>query len=88
MRCSSKLKRPELISDGHALVEHDALMAALRDQARSSEKGTRLKAAQAMRYAKKRQEGLVDWHFDTSGVAKKALITWAGVRVQAYFQRE
>jgi hypothetical protein len=83
-----KLKQPELLGDGHMLVEHDALMMVLRDQARTSDKAARLKAAQAMRYATKRQEGLVDWRFDTSGVEKKALITWAGRHVQVYFQRQ
>jgi hypothetical protein len=83
-----KLKHPELIGDGHTLVEHDTLMASLRDQVRTSERAARLKAAQAIRHAKKRQEGLVDWRFDISGVEKKALITWAALHVQAYFQRQ
>lgn len=82
-----KLKRPKLEEDDHGLVEHDALMASLREEAKASDKGERLKAIQAFRYARKRLEGLVDWHFDISGVERKDLLTWASGRVRPYFSK-
>ncbi len=82
------LQQEKLGADDHHLVEHQQLVDALREQARSTEKAAKLKAVQAIRYAKKRAEGLVDWRFDTSGVQPKDLITWAGSKVQAYFQRK
>ena len=42
---------------------------------------------QALRYATKRKEGLVDWSFDITRVARKDLISWAESRVQPYFTR-
>lgn len=83
-----KLKREEAAGNGHGLVEHDALLAHLTAQARGTDKDSKLKAIQALRYAKKRLEGLVDWAFDTSGVERKNLITWAGSKVQAYFEKQ
>ena len=83
-----RLKREDAASDGHKLVEHETLMAHLREQARSEKKAAKLKALQAIRYAKKRLEGLVDWSFDTSGVDRKDLITWAATKVQPYFEKQ
>ncbi len=82
------LQQEKLAEDDHQLVEHQQLINALREQARGTEKAAKLKAVQAIRYARKRAEGLVDWRFDTSGVQRKDLIAWAGSRVQAYFQRQ
>jgi hypothetical protein len=82
-----KLRRPRLDGDGHGLVEHDALMASLQEEARASNRGERLKAVQALRYARKRLEGLVDWHFDISGVERKDLLTWAAAKVRPYFSK-
>lgn len=82
-----RLVREALCADSHALVEHEALIEELRRVAREEEKSERLRAAQALRYATRRSEGLVRWSFDTSGVARKDLITWAWKKVQAYFTR-
>ena len=82
-----RLRRAELDADQHDLVEHQPLMDALRDEARTADKAEKLKAVQAMRYAKKRLEGLVNWGFDTTGVQRKDLITWAAGKVQPYFKR-
>ena len=82
-----KLKRKEFLADNHELVEHQPLMDALRDEARTADKAEKLKAVQAMRYAKMRLEGLVNWGFDTTGVQRKDLITWAAGKVQPYFKR-
>ena len=80
-----KLKREELQADDHELVEHEALMEALRVRAREDEQAAKLKAVQALRYARRRLEGLVDWKFDVSGVERKDLITWASTKVRPYF---
>lgn len=83
-----KLIREKVAFDKHRLIEHLALMDALREQARSTTKEDRQKAVLALRYARKRLEGLVDWSFDISGVAKKDIITWATKKVQPYFQKQ
>lgn len=83
-----RLKQEDTASDGHELVEHETLMARLREQAASEEKSAKLKAVQALRYARKRQEGLVDWSFDIGGVERKNLITWAETKVQPYFEKQ
>ncbi len=82
-----KLDRKRLVDDGHPLVEHEALLDELRRVVREEEKAERLQAAQALRYATKRKEGLVKWTFDTSGIARKDLISWAAGKVQLYFTR-
>jgi hypothetical protein len=82
-----RLERGRLGEDGHTLVEHDPLLAALRRAILEGEKEERLRAVQALRYARRRKEGLVRWVFDISGVARKDLIPWAGRHVQRYFAR-
>lgn len=82
-----KLDRPKVASDGHSLVEHAQLIAYLRGVVREGEKAPRLRAAQALRYALRRKEGLVKWSFDTGGVAPKDIIHWAAGKVQFYFSR-
>jgi hypothetical protein len=81
------LLRQKAAADGHEIVEHEDLVAALQATASSEEKAARLKAIQAMRYARRRKEGLVRWAFDTSGVARKDIVTWGSTHVQPYFQR-
>ena len=73
--------------DGHLLVDHDSLVAELRRVIREEDKAERVRAIQALRYAKRRKEGLVDWRFNTSSVARNDLITWAERHVQKYFKR-
>jgi hypothetical protein len=82
-----KLERELTAKDGHVLVEHENLIAELRRVVREGEKEDRLRAAQALRYATRRKEGLVNWSFNTTGVARKELITWAEKKVQPYFTR-
>lgn len=82
-----RLERDKLAADQHQLVEHEALMEALRATARESEKARRLQAVQALRYAGRRLEGLVDWKFHVDGLARKNLVTWAESKVQEYFTR-
>lgn len=82
-----RLERELLAQDGHALVEHDTLVAELRRVVREGEKAERLRAAQALRYAGRRKEGLVRWSFDYGSVARKDLIAWAQGKVQVYFTR-
>jgi len=75
-----------LLQDGHDLVEHERLLKSLREVATSQEKAHRARAVQALRYAKKRKEGLVEWKFETHSVPAKDLMAWAHARVQQYFQ--
>lgn len=82
-----KLEREPTENDGHAVIEHEALLAELRRIVQAGEKEERLRAVQALRYAMRRKEGLVNWNFDTSTVARKDLTAWAERRVQAYFTR-
>jgi hypothetical protein len=79
--------RPVIATDGHAIIEHTILLAALRNAASSSEKADRVRAVQAMRYAKRRKEGLIDWHFDLDGVERKEYIRFGFDAVQKYFSR-
>jgi hypothetical protein len=77
---------PEVIRDGHTVIEHSALLDMLREASASSEKDERVKALQAQRYARRRKEGLIDWTFDISQVEKKDRITWAFTHVQKFFR--
>jgi hypothetical protein len=82
-----RLERAKLVDDQHGLVEHEELIDELRRTIRDGEKADRLLAVQAMRYATKRKEGLVNWSFDISRVARKDLLTWTTARIQVYFTR-
>lgn len=79
------LRRSEVDHDGHRVVEHAELLAALEDAARDGEKADRIRAIQAARYARRRSEGLIDWRFDTTGIARKDLISFARERIAPYF---
>ena len=70
-----------------ALVEHMELMTQLRRAADANEKEERARAIQALRYAKRRAEGLIEWNFRISGIDRKELITWAYRNVQKYFEK-
>lgn len=83
-----KFKQDEASHGGHSLVEHDALMNHLRAQAASQEKADKLKAVQALRYAKQRQEGLVNWSFDIDRIERKNLINWTETQIQPFFEKE
>jgi hypothetical protein len=82
-----RLERQKLLDDRHELVEHEALIDELQRVIREGEKAERSRALQALRYATRRKEGLVNWSFDLSRVARKDLLTWAKARVQPYFIR-
>ena len=82
-----QLKCKECRSEGHILVEHQQLVASLQHTIKTEDKGERARAIQALRYAKLRKEGLVDWHFDFSGVERKVLDTWTTIKVRAFFSR-
>ncbi|MDA0833790.1 MAG: hypothetical protein O3A29_10940, partial [Planctomycetota bacterium] len=71
----------------HSLVEHMELMTQLRRAADANEKEERARAIQALRYAKRRAEGLIEWNFRISGIDRKELITWAYRNVQKYFEK-
>jgi hypothetical protein len=78
----------KVVSDGHSLVVHVALIAELQRVAREEDKEARLRAVAALRYAKKRKEGLVDWKFAIpSSLARKKVISWAEGQVQPYFNK-
>jgi hypothetical protein len=77
--------RHAIAGDGHTLVEHAELMRELRAAAESSQREERARAIQAQRYAKRREEGLVEWRFALGNVERKDLITWAFRHVQKYF---
>lgn len=82
-----RLERERLRTEGHMLVKHEELLTALRQQVVATDKAERQKALQAIRYAKMRLEGLVDWQFSTSGVDRKDLIVWAAEKVRPFFAR-
>ncbi len=81
-----RLLQEPLLQAGHVLVEHECLLTSLRDVATSHDKAHRARAIQAIRYAKKRKEGLIEWKFETHSVATKDLITLAHTKVQKYFR--
>jgi len=83
-----KLKSDEVISAGHQIVEHQSLLNALRNEAQNGVKAERVRALQAIRYAKRRKEGLVDWEFDISNIDRKKIIAWAKGQINKYFSRQ
>lgn len=80
-----RLKRPEVDNDGHLVVEHAQLISELEKVAREADKDERARAIQALRYARRRLEGLVNWKIDISRIERKNLITFAGGRIANYF---
>ncbi|MBI1209773.1 MAG: hypothetical protein GC191_21140 [Azospirillum sp.] len=84
---SYRLKKDLVLIEGHSVIEHEALIAELRQLCENEIRADRARALQALRYARKRLEGLIDWRFDVGAVERKQLDQWVGVRVQRYFQR-
>ena len=82
-----KLERERTSRSGHSLVEHEALLAELKRSIREDSREESDRAARALVYATRRKEGLVQWTFDISGVARKDLLTWAFDKVQHFFTR-
>jgi len=85
--CAYELQREATEADRHQVVEHEQLLAELERTITHGEKDDRLKAIHALRYARIRKEGLVDWRFDLSRVERKEVISWAHRRIQKYFAR-
>jgi hypothetical protein len=83
--CTYKLLRELAEAERHKIIEHEHLLARLQQTASQGEKDERLKAIHALRYARVRKEGLLDWQFDISRVARKDLISWAHRQIQQYF---
>ncbi|TDI34253.1 MAG: hypothetical protein E2P02_30805 [Acidobacteria bacterium] len=79
--------RDTLDDDAHELVEHERLLEELRRVATESDKAGRARAIQAIRYSKRRKEGLVNWRFDISGIDRKDLVTWAFRQLKKYFRK-
>lgn len=79
--------RSVIAQDGHAIVEHHDLMAALRSSAAALDKAERATALRAVRYATRRKEGLIDWKFDFRRIEKKNLISFGFAAVQKYFKK-
>ncbi|MCX7045931.1 MAG: hypothetical protein NTX50_10665 [Candidatus Sumerlaeota bacterium] len=79
--------RERIDEDRHKLVEHGELMDHLRDSARSNDKAERIRAIHALRYARRRSEGLVTWNFSIGSVERKDLIGWAFANIQKYFRK-
>ncbi|MBC7821966.1 MAG: hypothetical protein IAG10_34195 [Planctomycetaceae bacterium] len=63
------------------------MMISLRAAARDEDKGERQRALQALRYAKKRLEGLVDWQFDISRIDRKDVMAFAHREVAKFFSK-
>lgn len=84
---SYRLEREKATSDGHSLVEHEALIADLRRIVREGDDDESDLASRALVYATRRREGLVSWSFNISSVARKDVISWADRHVQVYFTR-
>jgi len=82
-----RLNRDKLVEDGHTLIEHLRLLAALREEVKNEDKGARLKAVQALRYARLRAEGLVEWSFDLRGLDPRSRFRWAAAQIRPYFAR-
>ena len=66
--CTYRLLREPAEADKHKIVEHEHILTELQQTASPKEKDERLKAIHALRYARMRKEGLVDWQFDISRV--------------------
>lgn len=82
-----RLRRQKTEEDGHKVLDHEALLASLIRTAQRETEAERARAIQALRYARRRKEGLVDWGFDISSMPRKEVIPWAEKKVQAYFAR-
>lgn len=82
-----KAKRPDLEADQHAIIEHSHLIQSLQVAVQTEFKADRVRAIQALRYARSRAEGLIQWRFNTSTVEPKSLVNWAFDKIQKYFAK-
>ncbi len=82
-----RLLYTDITSDGHNLMEHQLLVATLTNAARTGDSRTKDLAIRALRYARRRREGLVGWGIDVSGIERKNVITHTYTLIQQYFAR-
>ncbi len=82
-----KALRDALKKDGHPVVEHDALVKLLRGVLAGGSPDESERAARALPRTRKRLEALIEWHFNTSAVARKDLVGWATAKVRPYFSK-
>ena len=82
-----QLKCKDCITAGHTLVEHPQLLSNLQEIIKSEVKADRARAIQALRYAKTRKEGLIDWQLGISSVDRKELENWTALQVRPFFSR-
>lgn len=82
-----QLKCNDCITAGHTLIEHHQLLSNLQQSIKSEDKADRARAIQALRYARARKEGLIDWQLDISGVDRKTLDNWTSTQVRPFFSR-
>ena len=82
-----RLEWQKLLIDRHELVGHELLISELCKVILEGDKAERVRAVQALRYATKRKEGLVNWSFEISRVPRKDLLTWTKGRVHPYSTR-
>ena len=80
--------RSEIDKDKHFLVEHAQLIETLTQVAKNGKREEKVRALQALRYAKLRVEGVIEWKFDINGVERKDVITWAFNNIQKYFKKQ
>lgn len=83
-----KLKKDIIIADAHTIIDHADLICNLQELVRGTDKQERVRALQALRYAKQRCEALIDWKFDIQKLERKSVITWTFEQIQKYFARQ
>lgn len=83
-----QLIRDAIDDDGHEIIEHIELITNLQETVKSTDKEERTRAIQALRYARRRFEGLVKWNFTLDGTECKNIITWTFKQIQKYFTRQ
>ena len=78
----------KIATDAHRLIAYAFLIGELQRVAREGQKEDKIRAVQALRYAKRRKEGLVDWNLPLpSNLPRKDVISWAEGKVQTYFDK-
>ena len=75
-------------ADGHELVEHRVVDSVNSDESFAMRrKPNVIRAIQALRYATRRKEGLVNWSFDITWVSRKDLSDLGQNASSTYFTR-
>ena len=76
-----------VVDDGHSFIDNPSLMATLQAAKNGATRQERILADRALMLARRVKEALVDWHFDTSAVARKDRINWCAGKIQPYFNK-